>query len=88
MKHASSASLDNLDSLLTEIRKYPSLVERKPGIFYFKSGAFLHFHEDVSGLYADIKLDLKTFSRFPVTEKNQQQDLLVALGKALPMTRS
>jgi hypothetical protein len=33
-----------------------ALVEKKPGVFYRKSKAFLHFHEDPSGLYVDVRV--------------------------------
>ena len=31
------------------------MVEKKRGVFYFKSRAFLHFHEDPKGMFADIR---------------------------------
>ena len=54
MKHASGPALEALAPLLAELRAMPGLVERKPGIFYFRSAAFLHFHEDAAGLFADV----------------------------------
>lgn len=57
MKHATPATLAALRPLLVELRSLPGLVERTPGAFYLRSKAFLHFHEDASGLYADVKLD-------------------------------
>ena len=41
--------------MLAEIRKQGGLVERSPGVFYRKGRAFLHFHEDPSGLHADLR---------------------------------
>ena len=55
MKHAGSAALGALEDLLIELRSLPELRERKRGVFYCASVAFLHFHEDPSGLYADVK---------------------------------
>ena len=55
-----------------QVRKIPGLVERRPGIFYRRSQAFLHFHEDVSGLYADVKLHGRAFERFCVTSADQR----------------
>jgi hypothetical protein len=62
VRHARS---DELEPLLVELRRVPGLVERKRGIFYRKSQAFLHFHEDVSGLPADVHL-AEAFERIRV----------------------
>ena len=37
----------------------PGLVEKRPGIFYRKSKAFLHFHEDSSGVHADVRFGVE-----------------------------
>lgn len=55
MKHAGSASLDALEPLLAALRGLPGLTERSRGTFYRRSRAFLHFHEDPKGLFADIR---------------------------------
>jgi hypothetical protein len=55
MKHAGSAALDALEPLLTRLRAITPLKEKARGVFYLKSRAFLHFHEDPSGLWADIR---------------------------------
>jgi hypothetical protein len=79
MKHASSAALELLSSLLEGIRHLPGLNERKLGTFYVKSSAYLHFHEDPTGLYADVKLNGREFERFPVASEEDQQALLSRL---------
>ena len=56
MKHAGSDALDSLEPLLREIRQIPGLVEKSRGVFYRRSQAFLHFHEDPSGMHADVRL--------------------------------
>jgi hypothetical protein len=76
MKHASASALNSLDKLLANLRRLPGLVERKPGIFYVKSQAYLHFHEDPSGLFADVKLAGREFERFRVSTKREQAALL------------
>jgi len=43
MKHASFATLQQLEPLLVCIRGLNGLVERKPGTFYRRSSAFLAF---------------------------------------------
>jgi hypothetical protein len=55
MKHAGGKALQALGGLLADIRKQGGLVERSPGIFYRKGRAFLHFHEDPTGLHADLR---------------------------------
>lgn len=47
--------LVDLEPALVEIRKLPGLKETKPGIFYFKSQGFLHFHEKDGAVWADIR---------------------------------
>jgi N-acetylglutamate synthase-like GNAT family acetyltransferase len=54
MRHARDQDLDRLDDLLAELRTLPGLIERKRGVFYRKSRAFLHFHEDSEGMFADL----------------------------------
>jgi hypothetical protein len=55
MRHARDAALDELEPLLAEIRRVGALTERKRGIFYLGSRAFLHFHEDPAGFFADLR---------------------------------
>ena len=76
MKHASGPALEALAPLLAELRAMPGLVERKPGIFYFRSAAFLHFHEDAAGLFADAKLAGNSFDRFVVNSEAERAALL------------
>jgi len=83
MKHAGPASLIQLAPLLERIRALGHLTERKPGTFYLRSSAFLHFHEDPQGLFADVKLDGKTFARFAVDSAAQREELLSSVQRAL-----
>jgi hypothetical protein len=46
MKHASESTLEGLTPLLERLRSFDALIERRPGVFYRKNKAFLHFHED------------------------------------------
>jgi len=75
MKHADIHALERLGSLLDEIRKMAPLKERSQGVFYFKSKAFLHFHDDPSGLFADLRTG-SDFERFPVNSAEQRSLLL------------
>ncbi|HEX7887050.1 MAG TPA: hypothetical protein VF474_13825 [Phenylobacterium sp.] len=77
MKHASPAALDTLDPLLAELRTLAGLVERSRGVFYRKGRAFLHFHEDPKGLFADVRdTGGADFERIDVTEEPGRRQLL------------
>ena len=78
MRHARSDALDELEPFLEELRQLPGLVERKRGVFYRRTRAFLHFHEDVSGLHADVRLT-DDFERFRVQTVDEQQALLALI---------
>jgi hypothetical protein len=83
MKHATATALDQIELLLERLRKLNGLSERKRGIFYHRSKAFLHFHEDPSGLYADIRLAGDDFERFKLDDANQWDALFKAAAKAV-----
>ncbi len=55
MRHAGPAALDRLEPMLAELRGLGVLRETSRGVFYLKARAFLHFHEDAAGLFADIR---------------------------------
>jgi len=82
MKHAGPEALAELEPLLEELRKREPLREKKTGIFYLKSRAFLHFHEDPAGLFADVRTGAD-FERLAVNTKKEQRRLLAAVDKAL-----
>ena len=81
MKHAGPAALEALAPLLALLRSRADLVERTPGCFYRRSQAFLHFHEDPEGLFADVKLGGKGFTRMGVSNA-VEQDLIWARVQA------
>jgi hypothetical protein len=83
MKHAGQDAVEQLEPLLQILRSVPSLVEKKPGVFYRKSKAFLHFHEDPSGLYADLRVG-ENFERYRVeTAKERAKFLAVVRSTGL-----
>jgi hypothetical protein len=43
MKHAGGAALETIEPMLIELRQLEGIRERKPGVFYKKSSAFIHF---------------------------------------------
>ena len=75
MKHAGGEALAKMESLLSAIREIPDLTERSPGVFYRRSSAFLHFHEDPAGMFADIKIG-KEWQRLPVNNARERAALV------------
>jgi hypothetical protein len=58
------------------------LKERRRGVFYRRSAAFLHFHEDPAGLFADMRAEAE-WERVAVNTKAEQRALLVKIRAAL-----
>lgn len=84
MKHAGQAALDALEPLLEGLRGLPKLREKGRGTFYVKSRAFLHFHEDPAGLFADIRAaDGRDFERLDVSSEAGRGRLLEAARQRL-----
>jgi hypothetical protein len=81
MKHAGEESLKTMQDVLQVLRGMPGLSERRAGIFYTKAGAYLHFHEDRAGMFADVKLCGKDFQRFPVNTTDERKVLLAHVAK-------
>lgn len=82
MKHAGDEALDLLEPLLGEVRALEGLVERKRGVFYLRSRAFLHFHEDPAGLFADLRGG-GDFERHRVSTAGERRAFLRALQRSL-----
>jgi len=82
-------ALDALNALLAELRKLDGMIEKKRGVFYRKSQAFLHFHEDPAWFFADVRSGLAGVSdtdgwqRLPVNNARERQALVAAVRKAL-----
>jgi hypothetical protein len=87
MKHAGPATLARIASLLDALRARPALRETRPGVFSLKSRAFLHFHDDPSGVFADVRL-ADDFVRMPVTTRSEQADLLERIDDCLSAVES
>ena len=83
MKHAGANTLEALEPLLRRVRQHVALTERTPGAFYRKSKAFLHFHEDPSGIYADVKLSGAEFTRVRVNTPQEHDHLLSLIDESL-----
>jgi hypothetical protein len=82
MKHAGTDSLRQLSGLLAQIRRRPGLKEKNLGVFYRQSKAFLHFHQDPAGLFADLRIG-DDFERFPVNTSVERSALLAAIDRTV-----
>ena len=77
MRHARAEDLEPFAGLLARLRALPGLTERSPGTFYRKSRAFLHFHHDPKGMFADVRgPDDGDFERLEVTAPADQAKLI------------
>jgi hypothetical protein len=84
MKHAGATTLDQLEPLLARLRALHGLKEKSRGVFYWKSRAFLHFHEDDKGIFADMRDEGGfNFDRFDVTQPTNHYGLLEAAAARL-----
>jgi hypothetical protein len=75
MKHAGPTALDSIEPMLAALRALPGLTEKSRGTFYRRSKAFIHFHEDAAGMFADVRLT-DDFERFRVSTKREQDACL------------
>lgn len=89
MRHARPEDLERIADLVAALRVTEALTEKTPGAFYCHSKAFLHFHVDPTGLYADVRTDpAGPFERVRVTTKAEQRRLLSSVRSALKTTRA
>jgi hypothetical protein len=79
MRHAGPAALDALEELLTKVRSR-GLKETARGVFYRKGRAWLHFHEDPAGLFADVRAR-DDWERFRVSEPAERAELLAFIDR-------
>ena len=82
MKHADANALAALSDLIENLRRRSVLVEKRLGIFYTKGRAFLHFHKDPTGLFADLR-EGGEWQRFPVNDPDECTKLLAAVDRTL-----
>jgi len=82
MKHATETALERMPDLLELIRAKDGLKEKKTGVFYRGSKAFLHFHEDPAGMFADLRVGAE-FERFAVNSAEERKVFLSAIERAL-----
>jgi len=87
MRHITPERLDDLEAMLGELRGVDVLREKKRGVFYYKSRAFLHFHEDPAGLFADLRLTGSGFERHDVSSRASQKALVKRIRTGLNQAR-
>ena len=74
--------MDQLEPLLHALRAMPTLREKKRGTFSRGGRAFVHFHEDPAGLFADVRFH-DEFERFDVTRVAEQEGLARRIREVL-----
>ena len=77
MAHADAKALEPLLPLLRQLREIKTVKEVKPGIFYLRGAAFLHFHDEQGALVADLKRASGSgFDRYPLDTPQAQRKLV------------
>ncbi len=82
MKHAGDKALDTLEPVLGRLRRLSSIREKKRGTFYRGGSAFLHFHEDPAGFFADLKIGGE-FIRMPANNAAEIEKLIARAEREL-----
>ena len=83
MKHARDPALDSIEPLLERLRLIPVLQERSRGVFYCRSRACVHFHEDSAGIFADVRVAVH-WQRVAVNT-DAERDALVEMLESIPL---
>ena len=84
MRHASPADLDKLEPLLERLRAFAALRETSRGVFYRRGRAFLHFHADPAGLFADLRAeDGRTFERLKIDDALGTSELIALVARRI-----
>ena len=81
VKHAGAGAFGALSDLLEMLRTRTALVEKRPGIFYLKGRAFLHFHEDRAGLFADLRCGTD-WERLPADSPDDRAKILALVDSS------
>lgn len=83
MRHVGKDAPASLAPVLDELRQREELDEKSPASFYLRSKAFVHFHADAAGLFADLKEDFVSFTRYRVTTQAEQRAFLARVDRCL-----
>ena len=77
MARAEAEALQKLLPVLRQLREIKGVQETKPGIFYARRDAFIHFHDEGGTLFADLKKPGGAgFDRYPLDTPAQQRKLV------------
>ncbi len=77
MAHADAKALEPHLPLLRQLREVKGVKEKQPGIFYLRSSAFLHFHDDKGVLSVDLKKPGGSgFDRFAIATPAERRKLV------------
>ena len=77
MARAEAEALQKLLPVLRQLREIKGVQETKPGIFYARRDAFIHFHDEAGTLFADLKRHGGAgFDRYPLDTAAQQRKLV------------
>jgi len=87
LKHATTSTITRLAPLVRALRVFSELREPRPGTFYRGSQAFLHFHEDLAGDFADVKVG-REWERWCVTTQRERAALLRRVRSLLASSAS
>jgi hypothetical protein len=82
MKHATAEDLLPISGLLDKIRREKRIKELTSGIFYWRGKAFLHFHVDPRGIFADLR-GPDDWERLAVNDRPGQALLLARMSQLL-----
>lgn len=85
MRHARPDTLQALEPVLRRLRALEGMRERSPGVFYVKSRAFLHFHEDPAGTFADIRTG-PDWVRLPVMTQADADNIVGVASRELGLS--
>jgi len=85
MRHAGEGALDQLEDLIAALRRLDGIKEKGRGVFYRGGRAFLHFHEDPDGLFADLRFSAD-FERSRVSTATERATLLRKVKSGLAKT--
>ena len=77
MARAGSEALQKLLPVLRQLREIKGVREERPGIFYARREAFIHFHDEDGRLHADLKKPGGSgFDRYPLDSAAEQRKLV------------
>ena len=77
MARADDEALKKLLPLLRRLREIKGVQETKPGVFYARRDAFIHFHDEAGVVFADLKKPGGSgFDRFALDTPAQERKLV------------